>query len=258
MIIYSRVHKNHFNIFQVKKPELEQSSEIEQDFVCKTSRNNHDSTLKNKNLNIPKSSILLNFDENFRIKMPPVPVIKPKNALSSLTPFQKIEIRKSDDKELLRKRVTMNKLEFYRKEAYLPEELKRKILLKRKNFEDPGNIPLTNTSHEISKNLKISKMKALPILDFQKALPFNSSNLEILKFKNSTERLKMQTISEFLNKEINLISPIPKSTKNKKNNLFDKTRINLKRNNSTKINLLSKDHIEKGNFKLNYKMITLN
>jgi hypothetical protein len=257
------VFKNQLKLFQIKKTQLDQSFDIEPNLNCKSTRRNKDSSLKKLKQNIPRTSILLNFDENFRIKMPPVPVLKPKGGYPSLTPFQKIELRRSDDKELLRKRVTMNTLQFFRKEAYAPEELKRKILLKRNNYDCSENILFSNSSNKTSKTIKTiktNKMTAppLPILDFHKALSLSNNNAELIKYHNPTDRYKMQTISDFINKEINLNVPIPQSTINKKNNIFSKTQVNLQRNYSSASNLLSINPVEKTTFKLNYKMITLN
>jgi hypothetical protein len=196
--------------------------------------------------NIPKTSILLNTDENFRVKMPPVPILKSKGQFPMLTPFQKLELRRCGDKELIRRKVTMNKLEFFRKEQYPPEELKRKILLKRKIEDTPVKRDFINKS--------VSKVTQLPTLDLKRALdnPKDAQNFQFI-----TERLKMESIQEFLSKEIN-INPISTLSKcrNFSKNLMNNTAKPIKVMNFLNHNTI--DSPSKPRIKYKIKEITIN
>lgn len=110
---------------------LKKELELNNAFEPKTTLNFNN---KIKNVfppSIPKNSMLINTDKNFRIKMSPSSIkLKVKNSV--ITPFQAIESVKKSEKEFLQKKVEENKWNNIKGANYCPDDFKKKILIQKK------------------------------------------------------------------------------------------------------------------------------
>jgi hypothetical protein len=195
-IINYRVYLNKQKISKTQKIYVDVSNEIknsrnDDDNIAATFNSHLDFMLKRSistNSNIPKNSILLKSDKDFRIKRNLT--IAKNNKPITLTPFQVFEMKKSSDKDKVKKKILMNKLELF-KEQGGEQELKKIIFLspnhKKENNFDPNLPSICNTI--VTKTFKLkNNLEGTPEL-----------NKESLKNKMS-----LNSINNFLSKKFSL------------------------------------------------------